>query len=467
LRPTRIIVALLIVLVAALLRAVTAEAVAANVRATNGTEDDRGELDLHALDADTGAALPVRIRLIPRSPLRDEQVMIARHGSARSALAPGGYRVLVTHGPEWSISEHDVEVRAGRITEVRAALTKLVEGRQYSACELHMHTTESPDSEITLAERIASLMAEDVHFAVVTDHNVVTDAGAALEAAGIGSLPGLEVTTWAPEFGHFNVFPRTQAPRYSRTNPNELLREVRSAPDSFIQINHPRLEAHIGYFSLGGYIRELGRMAPEYPLAFDAVEVWNGYDLGSVARRDEIFQDWLALTARGQRISATGGSDAHAIDRPPYVGYPRTYVHVPRERARNAREILMALKQGRSFVTNGPLLDVRVHGKGPGDLVVLSGDNRTISLDVQLDAPTWMGSFEVEVWLGEQRVASELLSDTTPGELSQQATVRLQLDVGDARSLVVAAHGSASLRALLGRDARPFAFTNPIWIEGG
>jgi len=463
----RMVVPLLVVVVAALVRAVTAEAVSESDDTPDAVGADKGDLSVEAIDASSGSPLAVRVRVVPRSPLRDEQVLVARDGTVHQALDSGGYRVLVTHGPEWSVSEHEVEVAPERPVRLRAALSRLVDGRHLTACELHVHTRESPDSEIALEERIDSLLAEDVHFVVLTDHNVVTQGREALAAAGIGSLPGVEVTTWDPEFGHFNVFPRSHAPRYKRTSSLELLREVRSELESFIQINHPRLEPHIGYFSLSGYVRALGRTKAGEPLSFDAVEVWNGYDLSSPRRRDEIFLDWLALAARGQRISATGGSDAHATSRAPYVGYPRTYVSVPRLRAGQPQEVLAALKQGRSFVTNGPLLAVDVLGKGPGDLLRVTSPEQTLTVRVQLDSPAWMGPFALEIWLGEQRVVAQALAAPPPGERTQRTTARFELMVGEARSLVVAARGEASMQALLARDARPYAFTNPIWIEGG
>jgi predicted metal-dependent phosphoesterase TrpH len=343
-------------------------------------------------------------------------------------------------------------------------LTREVDARAYTGCDFHVHTAESPDSNLDLARRIDTLLAEDVQFAVLTDHNRVTDAVAALARVGIAALPGVEVTTWNPELGHFNVFPRASAPRYQHARAHALLRELRQSADSFVQINHPRLEGHIGYFELAEFQRATGKGAREFPLSFDGIEVWNGYDLAAPGRRDEVFRDWLAMVARGQHITATGNSDSHRAGLAPYVGYPRTYVHVPRDKAHLPGKVLAALKHGRAFVTNGPILDVRLRGKGPGDTVSLAQNEHTLSVRVEVSAPAWMELEEVELWLGEKRVATLPLVASALARSARQ-TVSTQLTVHEQKSLVATVRGASSMKPLLGRSqVAPYAFSNPVWL---
>lgn len=420
--------------------------------------DTLGSLSIVASD-EAGAPLAVRAALSPRSPLRDDRVLLDRHGKLGVRLPPGRYHVTVTHGPHWSIFERDVDLEAGAEIALRASLRREVDAARFTACDLHVHSDESPDSNLELEARIDTVLAEDVQFAVLTNHNKVTRAEQALARAGVGTLPGLEVTTWAPELGHFNVFPRVSAPKYQGTNALELLRELRKDERSFVQMNHPRLEGHIGYFELAGFEREHAhaRSGREFPLTFDAVEVWNGYDLAEAARRDEVFADWLALVARGQHIHATGNSDSHKAGLLPYVGYPRTYVHVPRAQAQRADKVLAALKHGRAFVSNGPLLDLRVHGHGPGETVHLAHTAHAVDLEIEAHGPTWMELSEVELWLGTERVATVAI---TSG-----ARMKVSLPIADQHSLVATVRGEGSMKPLLGRSGVvPFAFTNPVWL---
>ncbi len=436
----------------ALLSAATAVAVDVPGRVDS---DQLGELRIVARDAETGRAIAARARISPRSPLRDDRVLIDRQGMFASKLRPGRYQVAVSHGPHWSIEERDVDLEPGRALALQVALKREVDVSRFTACDLHVHSDESPDSNLELQARIDTVLAEDVQFAVLTNHNTVTRAEQTLAQAGIGTLPGLEVTTWAPELGHFNVFPRLNVPKYSGTNPSELLRELRKDERSFVQMNHPRLEGHIGYFELASFERDTGRVDKDFPLAFDAMEVWNGYDLAEAGRRDEVFLDWLALVSRGQHIHATGNSDSHKRGLLPYVGYPRTYVHVPRAEALRSDRVLAALKHGRAFVSNGPLIDLRVHGRGPGETVHLARNVAELEVEVEAHAADWMELSEISLWLGTERVA------TVPFDTH----VKLSVPVGDERSLVATVRGQGDMKPLLGRSGiQPYAFTNPVWI---
>ena len=440
--------------------AVAVDLPAASLLTTQG----RGALRLEVVDGDTGRALAARARIVPSRLWRDERVLIDRKGQLLTALAPGSYRVSVTHGPEWSVSEQTVQIEQGAETRLSVELVREVDASAYTGCDLHVHTAESPDSNLALEDRVSTLLAEDVQFAILTDHNRVTDAVQQLAHAGIASVPGVEVTTWAPELGHFNVFPRRTAPRYRHENAHRLLRELRKDPTSFVQINHPRLEGHIGYFELAAFERARAQGGHAFPLAFDGIEIWNGYDLAQPGRRDEVFHDWLALVEQGQHITATGNSDSHRAGVAPYVGYPRTYVSVPRTHAQLAERVVSALKSGRAFVTNGPIITLRVEGREPGETVQLARLAHTVRVRVDVAAPAWMELSEIELWLGANRV---LLRSVEPLQRGREgrASVALELPVRDERSLVATVRGLASMKPLLGRaQITPYAFTNPVWL---
>ena len=133
------------------------------------------------------------------------------------------------------------------------------------ACELHVHSAPSPDSQVALEDRVASLTAEGIAFAIPTDHNHVTDMSEAVRAQplwGLGTVPGVEVTTADPSYGHFNAFPFPAdpdkpgrgAPEYQGISPAQLFASLHAIdPSLIVQVNHPRLEDGIGYFDVTNY----------------------------------------------------------------------------------------------------------------------------------------------------------------------------------------------------------------------
>jgi TolB protein len=94
---------------------------------------------------------------------------------------------------------------------------------------------------------------------------------------------------------------------------------------------------------------------------------------------------WYQLLNLGFRIPAAGGTDAmanFASLRGP-VGMNRVYVRTPEGEISQA-QWLDALKQGRSFATNGPLLGLALGGAGIGDELKFDRAQREIKFTVSL-----------------------------------------------------------------------------------
>ncbi len=468
----------------------------AGVRAATarGRDGEHATLRVRARDARTGQAIPARVHLLPvgevRALLAEPQLSTPEDGldgDITLRVPAGRYRVTVSHGPAWSIVGETLALDAarggGHVLE--AALRREVDAGDWVGADLHVHSDASPDGRIRASARAASLALEDVQFAVATEHNRVTElprvAGAKLTTAA-----GVEVTTWAPELGHFNVFPlpvqpalrRGGAPDYDGREIGELLASLDGLGDEvFVQVNHPRLEDHIAYFELHGIAprQALDRADPR--LRFDGLEVYNGFDVARPDRVRAVFADWLALRAAGLPIVATGNSDAHDAARQ-LPGYPRTYVRVQGAgRAREAgstpgtHEIIAALRAGRAVVSNGPLVRATVLGRGPGERAVLDARGRRAGrapLRVRIDTPSWMSLARLEVWRGTERVVMRTLDAAARSHEVRVDVPLTPREVGDGprpEELVVLVEGDVPMPVLPRGDVTPLAFTNPITVE--
>jgi hypothetical protein len=350
------------------------------------------------------------------------------------------------------------------------------------ASDLHVHSENSSDSRITLTDRLATLAAEDVALAIPTDHNNVTDyapTARALDLPHFHTLPGVEITTDRPAFGHFNAYPMTRdpsragagAPPFVQQTPASLFAHVHAIePAAVVQVNHPRLAGGIGYFELLRLKAETGRAAPGYSEDFDAIEVWNGYELGARDALERNLRDFLDILARGKRVSATGSSDSHQVlHHAP--GYPRTMVLVGAEAAEDPRAVVAAIKRGASYVTTGPFLQLTVNGEGPGNEVHARDGNFSVSLEVR--AASWVPTSRVALYVGKERAYTFTIprppqadQPGIPPNPVRFALHDLPIHVTADSFVTARVEADASIAHYLGQgDALAFAFSNPVFLD--
>ncbi len=454
-----------------------------------------GQIRVRVRDAQSHEPLSARIRLEPldgaekpslgpdyrASGAGDTVITIA--GQSWISVPRGRYRVLVTRGPEWSMVVREVDVTDTYSPLVDAELAHQVDPGDFVGCDLHLHAAPSADSEVSLEDRLASLLAEGVEFAVATDHNHVTDYGPALSALGVSGLTvesGVEVTTEQPGFGHFNAYPfpldearpGNGAPKFIGTEPGELFRSLREFdPDLVVQINHPRIWGGIGYFDVMNFDAKNDTADPLFSSEFDAIEVFNGFDLGQRANVDRVFEDWLHMLAREKRVVATGSSDSHQV-RYQLAGYPRTYVSVPQVDRRDARAIVRAIKAGASFVSSGPFVEVELAGGGPGTTVSRT-EPGPFELSVRVRAPDWMPVELMEVFVGGERVLSREITRARASSARKRVpreallfTAKLPLRIEADTFVVVRVSSAETLDRFSGRyGMASLAFTNPIFVD--
>ncbi len=337
------------------------------------------------------------------------------NGSLECDVPPGKYRALVTSGIERDAKRFKFEATPGSTRVLKADLPRVVPTPGWISGDLHLHQAPSVDADISLENRVVSIAAEGVEFAVATDHYVVTDFSPIVRelqdqgvlAAPVATMIGTEISTLGNRFGHFNVFPLDlgENVKYRDVTPSELFADARlKSPDGVLQVNHPRWDGKLGYFTRYGLTLDTAEpKVAGYDPNFDTLEVYNGDDARDLNLVIPVLLDWMHLLGRGHRYTATGNSDSHnlAFLDP---GLPRTYI---RHGAGTSDEtdvqappgdIVRALKAGHVVVTSGPFIDASVGDKGPGETA--AGTGPKAELKVRVRAAPWISVSRLEVFEG-------------------------------------------------------------------
>jgi TolB protein len=161
---------------------------------------------------------------------------------------------------------------------------------------------------------------------------------------------------------------------------------------------------------------------------------------------------WYRLLDCGLRLPAGAGTDAmanYASLRGP-VGLNRVYVKAHGELSRES--FLAGLKAGRTFATNGPLVDLRVGTAGLGDSVdVPAGSELQYHASLRANVP--VAKLEV-IWNGA--VAARHDVNATSAEVTGR------IDASDSGWMLVRAYSEEGNEDVL--DIHPYATTSPIYV---
>ncbi|HEV7731171.1 MAG TPA: hypothetical protein VGR62_03370, partial [Candidatus Binatia bacterium] len=126
-------------------------------------------------------------------------------------LEPGSYRVVLSRGAEFSVSTHDVTLTAGNTTTVNAQIARVIDSTGFITSDFHVHSIDSPDSEVSRRDRVVTVLAEGLDFFTPSDHDIRTNFQPDIDALGATALLGTavsgEITTF--DYGHFNAWPMT------------------------------------------------------------------------------------------------------------------------------------------------------------------------------------------------------------------------------------------------------------------
>lgn len=181
-----------------------------------------------------------------------------------------------------------------------------------------------------------------------------------------------------------------------------------------------------------------------------ALENVDFVEANSLAGMEPLYKAWNC----GYRVVASAGEDAFPNFYRSYIlGSNRVYVHSGPQL--NYDQWTKAFRDGRSFVTSGPLIQLRVNNREPGDDIRLPAGKHTLTIDAEVASITPITEINV---MHNGQIARTIKPEKPENRTRVNKTVEIE------RSGWV----SLQVRAQYTRDPirRPFPFaaTMPVWV---
>jgi hypothetical protein len=393
-------------------------------------------------------------------------------GSARLSLPAGRYNVEVSRGPEYQVVTRTLEVRPDAATPLRVSLQMLedLEARGWYSGDLHVHMNYGGVYRNNPARLAFQARAEDLHVVenlIVNKKGRVPDVGYFRPDPDPASSPATLIlhgeefhTSYWGHVGLLGLRESLVLPGYTAY--------ANTAVASLQPTNARVFDIARAQGAVTGYVhpydldpdpsdttRALTHALP-VDLALGKVDYYEA--LGFVDDLNATAKVWYRLLNCGFRLSAGAGTDAmanFASLRGP-VGMNRVYVNsgAPLEQ----RRWLAALKAGRSFATNGPLIGMTVVGTALGGEVRLPTGGKEVTISLRLRSYVPVDHLEL-VQNGQVVREIPLAADRR----SAAATVKVPVD----RSgwLLLRARGDKPTYPIL--DVYPYATTSPVYLTVG
>ncbi len=292
--------------------------------------------------------------LRPSVPYWREPVMFQTPGEFTIALEPGRYSIAVSHGMEFVPVRREIRVDAVTPQKIDISLERWATPAKtgwYSG-DVHVHhpTLEAAHREFLL--KYAE--AEDLN--VVNALEMGHHGGTEFKQVGFGKKHRVQRGNYAIVAGQEE--PRSTFGHIIGLNLSALARDVPTYDfyDLAFQRIHAQKDALVGFahFAWNGCALPRGFAWYATTGELDFIELMQ---FAMVNRAD--YYDWLNL---GFRFVAAAGSD---VPWGSTIGECRTYVYTGGDRL-DIDAWFDGLRRGRTFVTNGPMLELTVDGELPG-----------------------------------------------------------------------------------------------------
>lgn len=375
-------------------------------------------------------------------------------------LPPGEYRLELTKGYEYVGQTHALSISAGETLERDYLLDRWIDSpaRGWYSADDHIHLRRSPRDNPNILRWIA---AEDLHvgnilqmgdfWAYYFSQYAFGEKGRYQEGDRLLS-PGQEEPR-TPEFGHTislgaDEFVRMQRDYYSYDKLFDRVHEL----GGISGFAHQGMSFHgyrgmtvnvvlgkIDFLELLQFCVADGPIHTEHYYRFLDM----GFPLTALAGSD------FPWCGRGSRTTDRG--------RASHIGDARFYAYLGSGRELTFERWMAALKAGRTFATTGPVLDLRVNGKPPGErLDVAPGEKLNVV------AQAFGHAEQVPLSKLEIIVHGEARATAKPGTRGQSAKkLEAQLEL--------TADGGVWIAARADAGPTQIAHTTPVYVsvDGG
>ena len=335
---------------------------------------------------------------------RDEHPFDARYfhtsGDETIEVPAGRVSVEVMKGPERTPQRRSIEVAAGATTEVAFGVPAnpwlTTPGERWVSADVHVHMNYGGHYRNTPAHLVFQAQAEDVNIIeslIVNKDQRFPDIVYSGRGVDLASLPDTLVvhgqefhTSYWGHLGVLAIRGGVLLPGYAGY--------LNTAAASLFPTNADVADLGHAQGAVVGYVHPFEEEPQPFthPAHTDADELPVDVALGKVDYMEIVsFADheatagvWYRLLNLGFRIPAAAGTDAmanYAILRGP-VGLNRVYAAVS-DGPIDHDEWLKALRAGRTFATNGPLLNFSLGGQRIGATVQLE-QARKVAFSAQL-----------------------------------------------------------------------------------
>lgn len=181
-----------------------------------------------------------------------------------------------------------------------------------------------------------------------------------------------------------------------------------------------------------------------------ALENVDFVEANSLESMQTLYKAWNC----GYRVVASAGEDAFPNFYRSYIlGSNRAYVHSGPKL--DYDKWIAAFRAGRSFVSSGPLVFLKVNGKEPGDEIPLPSGS--YDLDVQVEVESIMPIVSVDI-VRDGQIVETVKAQPNQRKLHFSKSVRLD------RSGWISVQAGAQYGRTPIRRPYPFAATMPVWI---
>jgi TolB protein len=389
-------------------------------------------------------------------------------GSFTIELPAGPATIELTRGFEYQPVRQQLQVAAGETRTVEFSLKRLIDmsAQGWHSGDNHLHMNYGGIYEATPKSLMLEAEAEDLH---VVNDLIANQSGTRIHDLEYfeGKLNAISKTDrliyfneeYRPSFaGHMALLNLKKF-----VWPQFLGNQGTALPAQYPPNDHI-LEAVHAQGGVAGYVHPFQTPkrhpeeqdysgAREFPVNV-AVGNIDYYDVMCIWSDEYISaQVWYRVLNLGFRVPASAGTDAMTnYWRAPAIGTTRVYVRTPAPV--DYEQWIGAMTAGRSFITNGPLVFMKVDGREPGEELKLGPGNASVQVEVEARSMLPMEALDIV----QNGKVVQTLKPTDPYHAKFSGKVPVE------QSGWIAARVTGPERQHLLMDSYVYAHTNPVYL---